>query len=155
MAYEDQQPQETPVRRPIETASGTTSADNARSGNLAYVIALIAIVACLAMGFVMRGCTRLMVEVLEDEHRRSGHSEYEQFIENYLNDELDHDDRVYTDGQNGRPDASPNDPSTQGGTLEVKDVLGSSLAIYDDTIDSLLAASDYANAQRGVSDAVL
>ena len=43
--------------RLIETASATTSSDNSSSGPLAYILAALALLVCLAMGLAAKGCT--------------------------------------------------------------------------------------------------
>ena len=45
--------------RVVETASGTTDANNGKSGGFAYVIAVVAIVVSLGVGNGLRGCVNL------------------------------------------------------------------------------------------------
>ena len=142
-------------RRSIETASGTTSPDNAKSGKGAYIIAAIAILACLALGSCVSGCmtifSKALDEVMTDDYDAHGIDPYEQYVEDFEDNDFfpfmdDSDEGSQDDGGYSSEDVS--------GTVEVKQVVGGDLSAYSVTIDSLLFASDYANAESSVRTSV-
>lgn len=85
------------AQRAIETASATTSQDNAKSGNFAFVIAGVAIVVSLLFGLGVSGCTTLASELIMEDYSygTSQYSleDYEQYYDNYLEDTYDFDGR--------------------------------------------------------------
>lgn len=54
--------------RPIETASATTSPDNASSGAAAYVIAAVTFALLLATAFGINSCTAQVTEIALEEY---------------------------------------------------------------------------------------
>ena len=136
----------------IETAAGTTSSDNKRSGNLAYVIAAVTIVVLGLIGAGMGGCIRLASDIAEHNYDSDSLNYNESFpFEDDFFDE-------FNDMDNGQ-DTNPFGQDDQGngydkGTNQVKDVLGDNLNLYSLTIDSRLPAMDYANSQQPVREFV-
>ena len=59
-------------KRSIETASGTTSPDYAKSGNGAYLIAAVVVVVCLTLGACASGCMRLVGLAFHEELGSNG-----------------------------------------------------------------------------------
>lgn len=134
----------------IETASATTDPDNARSGSFAYIIAGVAIAASLLLGLGMRGCVSVAADLIgESQHTGTGQPHYlEEYFDNEDNNDWFDDNGgiggdSLTDGQ-----SNPSESQT------VEDLIGSGLAMFDDTIDANLSASTYANAQQAVSSYV-
>ena len=134
----------TPV---IETAAGTTSPENARSGNFAYIVALATIVVLGLMGAGVSGCMRLTTSLAQD-------FDYGDTSNDLGDDYLDDDFFDQFDYQDDGTDAESDDDGLGLGSHSVKDVLGGDLKLYSFTIDSCLPAMDYANAQQPVRDFV-
>lgn len=138
----------------VETASATTSKDNT-SGSLAYVIAAAAVAALFCLGLGLSGCVSLFTRIASSEHAHNT-TTTSPF------DDLDHyfedDDSTNVDDQDilnllDNGDATPQGESPQLDTgTSVSDALSSDLAVYGDTIDTLLSAFDYAGAQSSVSE---
>lgn len=149
------------TRAPIvETASATTSPDNARSGNSAYFIAILAIAVLGLVGTAISGCVSMVSGFLEEEYYGYGPTAYEQMLDERL-DERDYDDfddyindyfdNLYDNDGTSYPNGNSNgSPVNESEGTTVKDVLDSNLAIYQSTIDQLLPVSVYANAQGPV-----
>lgn len=139
-------------QRTIETASGTTSPDNAKSGKGAYIIAGIAVLVCLALGSCVSGCMNVfsmaLDEVMSEEPDPFDIDPYEKDLEDYDLFPFTFDDDEGSQGDGGYSSGDV------GGTVEVKQVLGGDLSAYSVTIDSLLFASDYANAESSVRTSV-
>ena len=145
----------------IETAAGTTDPDNAKSGNKAYVIAAAALVALLVMGAGLSGCINFVNDIVGWGMSSGGYDQYTQPYQQHYEDNDGYDDPLEflydymddTDGDtyydNGQP---KNDDSSTSMNKKVsaKDALGAELAMYQTTIDALLAQSSYANAQQPV-----
>ncbi len=131
--------QQTPPRI-IETAAATTSPDNAKSGPFAYLIALAALVACCLMGLGVGSCTQNLGSLVAEQMHGIDSDWYEE------------------EGPAGIPDDWSGEgvgdsfsPNTQ--SYAVTEVLDAELSLYE-SVDSLLAASAYANAQPDVSSYV-
>ena len=140
-------------KRSIETASGTTSPDNAKSGNGAYLIAAVVVVVCLTLGACASGCMRLVGLAFHEELGSNGSAPYEDdvYFDEYPDGYENYEDYDY--GPWGWEDEVVDEQGPQGGEsemVEVKDVMGAELSATHDTIDSLLYASDYANAEGTV-----
>lgn len=148
----------TPV---IETAAGTTDPENSKSGNKAYAIAAAALVALLVVGTGLSGCIHFVGDIVglgmssyeNDTYAQPYQQYYEdndgyddplEFLDDYIEDE---DSYTYYD--NGQP-RQDDIPASANGKVSSKDALGSELAMYQSTIDSVLAQSSYANAQQAV-----
>lgn len=151
--------------RVIETASGTTSPSNSDSGSFAYVIAGVAIALMLLVGTGLSGCMSLVSTLVEDElgggdyytsptdSNDNGYNynyDYD-FDDNFFNEDFTFEDmleHLENEEQGGTVPVNTTEPSS------VEQVLGGSLAMYDTTIDSLLPAMSYANANPTVRDYV-
>lgn len=139
----------------VETASATTSPDNARSGHFAYVIALVTVCVLAVIGTGMAGCTSLFMNLIEDEFY-----DYDRDVYDQLYDEREYDDfdeyldeyleRIYNNDLDRPTDSFGTSPLDENGTITVKEALESELGIYNATIDVLLPANAYANAQGTV-----
>ena len=144
----------------IETAAGTTDPDNAKSGNKAYVIALAALVALLIFGTGISGCINFVNDIVgwgvygyendtyaqpyQQHEDNDGYDDPLEFLYDYMDDT---DGNTYYDnGQPKHDDAS----TSMNKKVSAKDALGAELAMYQTTIDALLAHSSYANAQQPV-----
>ncbi len=157
----DGQHNDAPSRPIIETASATTSPDNARSGHMAYVIALIAILLLGLFGSGMSGCLMLTRNMLESEYSSTPNLKpYEQLLQDEL-DERDYDsfddylddyfNQLYDNDGTSYPYGNDTDaPTGNSKSTSVKEILDSDLGLYDSTIDHLLPATAYANAQASV-----
>lgn len=143
--------------RVIETAAGTTSSSNSDSGNLAYVIAGIAIGLSLLIGSGLSGCMSL-VSTLVDEELGGGYDTSTDIYDYDFDDDIDYFDENYfpedfLDHLDTEEQGEPTPDETMGsGSLE--EILDSGLAMYDTTIDSLLPAMSYANASPDVRNYV-
>lgn len=83
--------------RVMETASGTTSPDNAQSGSFAYVIAAVAIVVSILLGTFMKGCMSFMGDIIMSDYEDYGtYAPYDDStIEGYPFEVEDFDDFDY------------------------------------------------------------
>ena len=152
----------------VETASGTTDPSNSRSGHSAYVITALAIGLMLLMGMGLSSCMGFVAEVAANSMEESGSYGgdttwlYEDdgegldednfdFFE-HLEDEVPDDNGLNTE----RVDDSfiPSDHAGEGEATSAKDVLAGEMAMYDTTIDSMLSAMSYANADSEVRNYV-
>ncbi|MGN0055745.1 MAG: hypothetical protein ACI360_04880 [Atopobiaceae bacterium] len=124
----------------IESASATTSPDNAHSGNTAYIITVVALAVVIALGMGLSGCisslsTTALKHALSDYEGQSqqglGSSGSSQYGYGY----------GYGNGSSS---------GSTSGSLSVQDSLQLNLSVYGETIDSNVSASDYS----GVSDDV-
>ncbi len=133
----------------IETASATTSPDNARSGHMAYIIAAIAVGALALFGMGISGCMSLAADIVAEDFEEY-HDSYieEPYYDNDLDDLLN--DWEDLDLENWDEDSN----SLGGSYKPVDEVLSTDLGMYSATIDSLLSASSYANSQSDVSSYV-
>lgn len=160
--YDEGRPQDDRV---IETASGTTSSSNSDSGSFAYVIAAVAIALMLLVGTGLSGCMSLVSTLVEDELGSGDY--YTDTTDSYDNDynydyDYDFDDNFFNEDFTFEDMLEHLENEEQGGTVpvnttepsSVEQVLGGSLAMYDTTIDSLLPAMSYANANPTVRDYV-
>ena len=90
--YEEERPE-----RVIETASATTSPDNAKSGSFAFIIAAVAIAVSLLFGGAIAGClslaSELIIETYSSVPTPNNIEGYEQYYDNYLDDTYDFDGR--------------------------------------------------------------
>lgn len=138
--------------RVIETASATTSPDNAQSGHMAYIIAAIAVGVLILFGMGLSGCMSLVAEIVSDDHNANQHYVEEPFFDEDFDDLMnDWGDDWDTDWD----DLDGDDSDSLGGSYKpVEEILGTDLGMYSATIDSLLSASSYANSQADVSSYV-
>lgn len=140
--------------RIIETAAGTTSPDNAKSGKTAYVIAVVAVALLALLGSGISGCMSMALDIVEASGTayEDGIDQYEEYLDEYIDNHQD------LDGLGMPPYDDPY--GEEGGGWDfgddatVEDLLDSDLGLYQPTIDSLLSASSYANAQMDVSEYV-
>ena len=142
----------------IETASGTTSPSNSDSGNFAYVIAAVAIGLMLLVGTGLSGCMSLVSTLVAEELGSSSSystpttDPYDYDFDFNLDDDEYSQENPFEHWNNEGLGGSDSTEVTEPSTLE--QVLDGSLAMYDTTIDSLLPAMSYANANPGVRDFV-
>lgn len=163
---EDQRLSKAPV---IETASGTTDPNNARSGFMPYVIAGGTIVLLMLLGGGLAGLFDMAgtyidthwtghsnpsgpntyyynyedLQNFEDYENYENYDDPLEFINQYYNDE---DSYTYYDNGQIVEDGA----SGQSGTISQTDALGAELEMYQATIDAALPQSAYANAQESV-----
>ena len=140
--------------RVVETASGTTDANNSKSGGLAYVIAAIALVASFGLGVGLKGCMNVTANMLGSSYgtQHDGEPQWLDDRDDSLND-LDDLDKLFGDegsGDGGLGGDTLGDTDSSA-SQPVADLLGGDLKMYGYTIDSRLGASAYANAQQSVS----
>lgn len=144
----------------VETASGTTSADNSQSGITAYVIAGVTVVLLALFGTGLSSCVSLASDLAMEEYNSgSGYSEdvygdedfdYEDWYNQYMEEDLDTDDWLERWDSGDYDDSSTDVPSS----LSVEDALDLDLGMYSLTIDSMLPAMSYANASSEVREYV-
>lgn len=144
----------------VETASGTTSADNSQSGITAYVIAGVTVVLLALFGTGLSSCVSLASDLAMEEYNSgSGYSEdvygdedfdYEDWYNQYMEEDLDTDDWLERWDSGDYDDGSTDVPSS----LSVEDALDLDLGMYSLTIDSMLPAMSYANASSEVREYV-
>lgn len=125
--------------RVIESASATTSPDNANSGNAAYIITGVCLAIMVAISMLFANAFGSALELIAGEV----------------------EDDIYDDYGIGLPstpyDSYGQDPyGSQGiqGSLPVSVVLNMSLAPYTETIDANLPATDYSGTPADVRDFV-
>lgn len=128
--------------RVIETPSATTSPDNSKSGSAAYLIAVVSLVVCGLLGTALGSCTKLVgaavgQAIAEDP---GWYEEFEDDVAPSLPDDWE--------GEGVSDSFTPNVQS-----YTIADALDAELATYQ-SVDMLLAASAYANAQPQVSSSV-
>lgn len=141
----------------IETASGTTSPDNSKSGSFAYIVALITVIALGLMGTALSSCVRFTGDMFQEAYTQdlSDNSGDDFFDDDFFNDDFFNDeffDEDYFDQYDNQDEVTDTGQS-EGlglGSHTVKDVLSGDLKLYSLTIDSSLPASAYANAQQPV-----
>lgn len=61
-AYAARDHEDTPL---IETASGTTSPTNSKSGNFAFIVAVVTLVGCFFFGLGMSGIIKMVSKAME------------------------------------------------------------------------------------------
>ena len=132
--------------RVVETASGTTDANNGKSGGFAYVIAVVAIVVSLGVGNGLRGCVNLMADM--GTNYVSQHGDIQTLIDDDGTGDRDWwlDDGFGED--RGNEERTDTDSSA---AVSVEELIGGDLNMFSYTIDAHLGASAYANAQQSVS----
>lgn len=161
MAEELKTPQDD-ERRVIETASATTSSDNhAGSAPIVIAVATVALLALLGSG--VSGCTRFITNHMADnwhETMPSNPNPYEELDQYFQHDDStpfgDDDllDLLQQNDSGEKPDSKPGEGTDTGSTSSVDELLSSDLAIYGDTIDSLVSAIDYSGTKTPVRDHV-
>lgn len=137
-----EQPHElAPVGRCVETASATTSPDNADSGNAAYLIVAVALVVLVALGIALAGALAAVVgsQMLSeydvsddavgygDEGEGLGLEDLERLLEGY--------------GEDG---SGSSDAPTTSDELDQSEALDLGLSLYDTTVDAQVDATVYA-----------
>lgn len=127
----------------VESASATTSPDNANSGYLAYVITVLVLVGVLFLSMGLWSCTSSLVE----SGIRTGLG---NLAEQWGQDD-DSEALPYGSGGNG----SGSRGSASGSSLSAKDALDLDLDLYSDTIGSTISASDYAGTPNSMRSYVL
>ena len=139
----------------IETAAGTTSPDNAKSGKAAYVIAVVAVAVLALLGSAVAGCSSMVLDLVEagGTAYEDGIDQYEEYLDEYLENHQAVDN-LGVPYHNGPFDVDGSEGWGLGDDATVEDLLDSELGLYQPTIDSLLPASSYANAQTDVREYV-
>lgn len=144
----------------IETASATTSSDNANSGNLAFVLAAVAIASLAVIGMGMSSILRLAGHLVEERETSYWYDDADGYqfdmndntgdpydlIEQYLDGPNDYDDLSFLT----KKDKDLVLDEDKDGKVTPTEALGADLGMYEATIDSLLPQSSYANAQADV-----
>jgi hypothetical protein len=146
--------------RIIETASATTSPDNANSGPFAYIITAIAIGALLLFSAAMGGLCSAIISAAAENSTYAGSSlpfdDYgytDPFLDDFGNMDFEQYLNDYGNGFGNDQSTSPNN-STSSGTATVGDVLDFSIAPYGNTINDYVSASAYAGIPSEVRDFV-
>lgn len=133
------------ARHDIETASATTSPDNANSGNAAYLITVVALAVLLALSVGLSGCLGTLVGAsLAEEYASSDAS-----TPDGLGDGISLEDLERLLG-GGSGDAGSQDPSDVPSELSQSDALDLSLSLYDTTVDDGVDATAYAGVPSDV-----
>lgn len=148
-------------RRVIETASATTSSDN-HAGSGPIIIAVVTVLALAFVGSGISGCTRLITSYAFDNWHETEPSEPNPYEE--LDQYFQHDDStpfgdedlldLLQNDSDEEPDSKPGEGVGTGSTSTVDELLSADLAIYGDTIDSLVSAFDYSGTKTPVRDHV-
>lgn len=138
----------------IETASATTSSQANRSGSFSYVVAVIAIVTLALIGSGLGSCVSFFARaVVSEAERNIGNTNtLDRYFEGDPSSPLHDDELLEFLEDNGIGSGSGMDLLDTGGAVDVTDVLTSELAIYGDTINSLVPAMGYSGAQSDVAD---
>jgi len=122
----------------IETASATTSPENAKSGSLPYAITGITLAALTVFSLLMGGCMSFLFnEVALDMERDA--TEYPVSVDDY-EDFWDEYDEFMRDYDIDMPTTERSDAPT----ATVADVLDFDLAVYTTSLDAEVSASSYA-----------
>lgn len=130
-----------PAPRYIETASATTSPDNADSGNMAYLITIVALVVLLALGIALsNGLATIIGARLMSGYGTEGYG-YGQDDGISLED-LEELLEGYSDGTG--------DTTSDDEELTQSEVLDLSLSLYDTTVDAEVSATAYAGVPSDV-----
>lgn len=148
----------------IETASATTSPDNANSGPFAYILAgvvsLVVIVASIAMGVGLSAAIAIAAhDASHQSINTTPYTNYDYDFNNIQNfDDFQDLDELFDyynnmNGYNGSNGMGNSHQQTTG-TADVADVLDFSLAPYGANIDDELSASAYAGAPNDLRDFV-
>lgn len=135
----------------VESASGTTNPDNGNSGPAAYVIAAVAAAVLLLSLGTLASCAK---EVLATAVETYGDEVLNEFTDDGFGFEDDYDDltdeelekqfKEYLENrESGGSEVDTSEPE-----LSLSEALAQNLALYGDTIDDGVSASDYA----GVDD---
>lgn len=160
MAVTDGNGWEQPTPPVIETASATTSTDNANSGNLAFVLAAVAIASLAVIGMGMSSIFQLAGHLVEEHETSYWYDDPDGYqfdlndntgdpydlIEEYLDGPNDYDDLSFLTNK----DKELVLDQDKDGKVTPTEALGADLGMYEATIDSLLPQSSYANAQADV-----
>ncbi len=142
----------------IETASATTSPDNANSGSFAYILAgvvsFVVLVASIAMGVGLS--TIIALAANDASHQRVDTMSYMDYYDNHNMRDFDELYNNYNvngyNGGNGYGMGNSHQNAT--GSADVADVLDFSLAPYNANIDDELSASAYAGAPNDLREFV-
>lgn len=130
------------TERFVETASATTSPDNADSGNGAYLVTVIVLVVLVALGISLSGALGTAAGMaLTDGYGISG--TYDEQGEGLTLEDLEH----LLDGYTGDQDTDT-DGST--GSLSQSEALDLALSVYDTTVDAEVSATDYSGVPSDV-----
>ena len=140
-------------RSVIETASATTSPDNANSGKFAYVIFGITCGVVLLLALAGAGIASVVLSIVAQEDLDSydealpddidGYDDFEQFLEQYYENPLTQ-----------KNDEKEQDKDRTSSEATVEDALDFDLAPYLDDLDARVPASSYANTPASVRDFV-
>ena len=157
-------------QQPIESASGTTSPNNANSGPFAYIVTIVCVVLLILLSAVAAGCARNTVRLALDAAKDSledGIIEIEtdadELPEEIFGEDFDGDsfedyfERVFGESPDsfyGRPRTDGRDSDTPGATYTPIEVLGLDLSIYDNDVNDLVSASAYAGTDAEVKEFV-
>jgi hypothetical protein len=102
MSYESQRESGAPVPI-VETAAGTTSPDNSKSGSTAYVVAGIIVAVMLVFGLMMSGCVRLFSDVVAEELDSYDYYDEDEYWDEDWDQDWDEElDEGEDEGDNGK-----------------------------------------------------
>ncbi|MDO4538348.1 MAG: hypothetical protein Q4B54_09330 [Coriobacteriales bacterium] len=160
MQHEEQQtPNSKENEKVIESASATTSSDNANSGSFAYILTAIVLGVTLILGLVVGGCASMVLSVSAQQYAQGGHSSlghntmgYPEDLDRELED-LFNEYSPYTttpEGGNGNNNGGSENTSV----VSLDDALDFDLAPYRESIGDLVYASSYSGASNEVRDFV-
>lgn len=135
----------------IESASATTSPDNANSGNVAYILTAGAILLAIGLCMGLWNCTSSIVEAAVRSH---GAEIVEQF-ENSLGDGSDGSEYGYRSNGSSGDDGSSSRGGSTGSSLSVDDAIDLNLDLYSNNIGANISASDYAGTPEAMRSFVL
>lgn len=119
--------------KPCQTASATTSSDNANSGPAAYVITAVALGLVLALSVSVGSCATSTAEFIAQNYAGDGALEG---LDDLLGDVLGEEDG----------EAAPEDDGRQQISITQDEAFDLPLSLYDSTIDAELSAGSYAGA---------
>lgn len=170
-------------KQPVESASGTTSPDNAKSGPTAYIVAAICILVLIGASMLTTRCVSKAInsvlpdvidgtlnrienevldpDVIEDITNRFNYEtdiegdSFEDYFERVFGEPYDdYFDNVFENNGERDKDRTDTDTETDSYEFDPHDVLGLDLAIYEWTIDGMVSANAYAGADGEVRDFV-
>lgn len=143
--------------RVVETASATTSPDNASSGPTAYVITAITLGLLVIISLASAGCVSVAMGMLASELENGNYgSAAQSYGAPYTNFDMDDMDNMdFDQWLEQYYDQTQGTSGGQGsGTADVADVLDFSIAPYTCTLDSEVSANSYAGTPAEVRDFV-
>lgn len=140
----------------VETASATTSSDNANSGPFAFIVAGISFALVLVLSLGTAGCVSYALTMAADGYASGYGYADDPLYDDYDFDDMDFDDMDFDEFMEQYYNGIPDEGSTSGAqpgnatSATVEEALGFDIAPYGTTVGDEVSASSYA----GVPDDV-